>query len=322
MFDGYFQKISIMKVYSVEMIEEGKKEEVCLPNFRIKNSFLLKFHIWYCEVLGIHPFNSRNIKPFIGKIYTVILFGLLTVLSIWSGFTVNIQGSKVYSLFGRILNFTWALALVLLFVILLINSITKGDAWKKLEKNLSEFDDLFGKNIQKVERKGRKISIFIFFRLCELSFVLMDHMFWYWQNMQDFSVDSNVFLPVQIGFFYQTVISAVFREIIELLKSRYDFANEFLKVTIDNEISNTDFDHGIRKAKQIYKILFDCIGCVNDIFANVMFVFFVVMETVILSTVCLIVHKGIDQFKWEMYLEGTVFFLVSWVSNSYRYRSG
>lgn len=304
-----------MKVSKLKILDE---EVTCWEKVSLRNTFFLNLQICLCKVLGIHPLIFENRKPLTGKIYSIILFGLLVSLSIWSGFEIIIEYSSVHSTFQRILSGTGSVTVIIYFANLLVNSLTKNKSWKNLRRNLVEFDEFFINDVEKCDGQKWKISLFILFRLSALSLMILDQMFWYEKNKRTPVNDTNAFWALQLGLLYQILISLLFKEFSEIVKSRYDYLHQYVKIIlqihVDNNVSKVEFHKEIQKVQKMYKLLFNFLESLNDIFGNVLIGFFMLILAVMLSDISVSLNYVNLAWTFDMVFANVVFWSVYLVS--------
>lgn len=275
-----------MKVSNMKILDE---EITCWKKSALRNTFFLKLHVCLSKALGIHPLVFRNRTSLVGQIYSITLFGLLIIVSVWSGLEMIIQESQGYSIFQRILNGMGSIAVIFFFAILLFNSLTKEKSWKSLKRSLLDFDEFFVNDVEKCDGKRWKISLFILARLCALSLIILDELLWYEKNQEGSLTVTKAYWTFQFGLLYQIVISTLLKEFSELVKSRYEYLHQYVKIIlhihVDNNFSKVEFHNEIQKMKKMYKLLFMFVQNVNDIFGNVLVVSFVLIMAIMLSDI-------------------------------------
>lgn len=229
-----------MKVF--HLLDEEKLDPSKYP---VKNTFMLDVHANFLKILGLYPIGFGITSSLVGQIYAIILFGSFAVILVWTCFQVLMNGLEVLPDFQQILNFIWITVLIIFVVILLINGITKVRSWQNLKESVSNFDAHFSKNKDTVVGRKWNILKFLFARFCLLFLIAWDCLFWYWRSNAESSLDVVLYWPAQFGVIYQTLVSLFIREICVLLKSRYDFSKQYVKIILNirlhNEISKKQF---------------------------------------------------------------------------------
>lgn len=299
----------------VSSVKISENELKCLPKVRLRDTFLLSIHLNVSKFLGLHPWEFRIKKCAIGQIYAIMFLLFTAIVAIWTSIVTLLDDIKRSTVFQLILNLTQSFVLTSFFTIFLVNSITKAYAWKTFLGKLSQFDDHFAKYIEKVERKQWKISMFILIRLAVIFYYFVDEFIWYRKSKNDFMIDTKLFLPEHIALFCQMTISLMIWEISELIKSRYNFMKQYVEILcINRDISRQEFDKEIEMLKYFHNIIFDVVQAINDIFGNVVFVFLVHVETVILSNICLVIFYD-SNVKVDIYLDSCLVLVVYLVSD-------
>lgn len=293
------------------------KKEDFLRRFQLRSTFLLNLHVYLAKFLGILPLGLLKDKYCIGRLYSILLLGLLAILSVFSGIIIQIQDST-HSKLEHILNGIWSIILIVFFTMLLVKNITKINYWINMEKSFSKFDDCLCTDLNKNnDRKTQKLSIFILTYFGAVLVFVLDEIFWYNFSDDQDTVDNNAYYMIQFGLFYQFVITMIVKEISQLLKSRYDFIRKYtrfiFKIVFNGEaVSRNEFDIGIGRIKAMYKILFDIVQYLSDFFGTVILVILVLIETVFLVDFSTSLDAGTERL--DHFLESCVYVVLYLVS--------
>lgn len=103
---------------------------------------VLKFYITSAKVFGVCPcyLKPNCWKTVSGKIYATILFFIIIFITLFFGHNKLIEDNDNYNFVEKIVNFCEFLSLVGIYLSLLNSNVRKHLSWKKLFKNLDDFD--------------------------------------------------------------------------------------------------------------------------------------------------------------------------------------
>lgn len=269
------------------------------PKSRIRDTFVLKLHLFVAKYLGLCPFAFGKKRHNLGKHFIpwIVLMASM-VMSIGKGYTFLTNYNKLTD-FGVALYSSYAITQTSFYLSLLFNSVRKINDWEYLMVKLSKFDDICGSQYIVIDRKKWKIFGFISIRLILLSYAILDVVMWPRSNITSYFVQ---FLPLHIAFFYEASIATMVWEFSKILKTRYDFLTNNFENILGHIKTKEGFDKEIRKMKIMYKILHQIVNGLNSIFGNVILIYLANLQIFILTAVYWMAFYWDNDLRFQLFL--------------------
>lgn len=129
-----------------------------LNKTHIRDTYILKLHLFVAKCLGIYPFAFGKKIHNLGKIITWIVPMFSVVMSLIKVYILLTKDGNLAS-FGIVLNLLYGLTQSAFYVSLLFNSVTKIEDWDCLMVKLSQFDYICCSQDVKIDRKNGEFSV-------------------------------------------------------------------------------------------------------------------------------------------------------------------
>lgn len=290
-----------------------KQEMNILPRTSIRSTYALKLHIFLANVLGLFSETTSGQCSYYQKLYTVFVLMIVISTSIWSAVSALIKNLRIYTAAVAIINFICTCNMSFFFIVLLFNSFAKISNWKNLMENLRQFNKHCKRNKTKNDRKVLTISRFVLLRIAVIFYSVVDVIAW----EQDIKQDVYLFIPLLTSLFYQINIASMLWELANILKSRYDFLQQYVKRIIkcysDGVITHETYQNSIDNITCLYKFQYNVVQEINNIFGMTILLLFMMFETSLLVDLCWILD-WVPTFRKELYLGSFIWWVILCVS--------
>lgn len=284
-----------------------------LPTKSIRNLNVLKLHFFLANILGVFSESTGVQQSCYLKFYSVFVLMIMLCTSLWSGIYSLIQNLRNSTMTPAVVNFICASNTSMLFVMLLFNSFAKVTNWRNLMENLYQFDRLCKRNKTKSKRKMLTITRFVLIRLTVLFYSVADLIAW----EQELKQDVYLYLPLHMSLFYQINIASMLWEFANILKSRYDFLDQYLqkifKYYSDGVITPERFLNRLDNITSLYKFLYNVVQEITDIFGVTMLLLLLLFGTSLLVDVCWILDWNAE-YRKELYFGSFMWLVFLWAS--------
>lgn len=235
----------------------------------VRNTFVLKLHIFMLKVLGIYPSIKDSILV---NIYASCLLGSGLCGIIFSAihrFVVFPATDGIF-LIEQFLASILIFGLWILFLVIFYSIWTKRISWKNFIQIICELDENISKSILRLHNYKWEVFKFIMKNLTLLVCLVINSFI---RNIvgDEELVDLELRLSQNIGLFYDFQIAAFLWEISCIFQSRYthievELQNVLTNKLMDHEISKHILEHAVHDIKYKYKLLYDAVREINIIF--------------------------------------------------------